>query len=140
MRKKPHGHHEMDVYAKHPLEYYQNIQVRNRSSNTRAQDIDDLIETTLQACTSYGRDIRPALVTNFIDKKARLRAAETHVPWALMGGMLVPEEKRMLYEELNSRLALGVTITDEPTDALRKNIAFNIAGCDRYWRSGIPEL
>jgi hypothetical protein len=134
IRKEKHGtedlgmigiqRRDIDVFAKHPTgNYYQNIEVKNRRDPLKQADLSSVMETTSLGTNRWKLVIKPALVTTFATGTALEAATFLDIPIAFSGGIYVPEERRLLYERLNSRLALNVKITDHPTRELHNNIS-----------------
>lgn len=138
IRKEKHGSEDLgmigiqrrdiDVFAPHPTgKYYQNIEVKNRRDPLKQADLSAVLQTTSLASTRWGFVIKPAVVTTFAAGTALKAATVLDIPIAFSGGVYVPEKRRLMYEKLNSRLALNVKITDQPTSELRRNISTYIA-------------
>jgi len=138
VRKEKHGSQDLgmvgiqrrdiDVFAKHPTgKYYQNIEVKNRRDPLKQADLSAVLQTTSLATARWNFVINPAVVSTFAAGTARKAATFLGIPIAFSGGVYVPEKRRLLYEKLNSRLALNVKITDQPTSELRRNISTYIA-------------
>lgn len=130
-RKEKHGSEgigiskrDIDVWARHPtLEYYQNIEVKNRRDTVKDNDLTTILQTTEIASSRWKLDVKPALVSTFTTTTALQTAQTIRLPIALSEGVYVPEEHLGLYEKLNSRLALNVVITDRPTPVLTERVA-----------------
>jgi hypothetical protein len=115
---------DIDVFAKHPSgNYYQNIEVKNRRDPLKDADLSAILAATTLANSLWPYTLHSAVVTTFAVKSAKDTATLLDIPIAYSGGVYVPENHRTLYEELNSRLALNVKITDHPTAELQRNIA-----------------
>ncbi len=115
---------DIDVFAKHPSEnYYQNIEVKNRRDPLKDADLSGILATTNLAISLWPYTLHPAVVTTFAVKSAKNTAKLLDIPVAYSGGVYVPEEHQALYEQLNSRLALNVKVTDTPPDELRRNLS-----------------
>ncbi len=129
-RKEKHGNedlgitkHDIDVFGKHPSgKYYQNIEVKNRRYPLGEPDVNSVLQTTRRATGRWNLDLRPAVVTRFTTETAGQLARAFDLPIALSPGEFVPTSHRELYETLNSRLDLDVTITDSPPTLLSQRI------------------
>jgi hypothetical protein len=130
IRKEKHGLEELgiakrdiDVFGKRPAgDCYQNIEVKNRRDPVHEPELTTIMTTTATASSKWNLTIKPALVATFARKTTVNTAKAIDMPVAYSGGVYVPEKHRTLYEELNRKVALNVTITDAPSDILRKNI------------------
>jgi hypothetical protein len=114
---------DIDVFAKHPNgRYHQGIEVKNRRDPLKDADLSAILTTTNLANSLWPYKLYPAVVTTFAVKSAKDTANLLDIPVAYSGGVYVPERHKILYEQLNSRLALNVKITDKPTPELVQNI------------------
>jgi len=126
LRKEKHGtaelglgHHDLDVFARHPSgDYFQYIEVKNRRAQVLSDELTNIVETTSAARSQWKLDIRPALVTPFVAPTAVAMARTSDLPIAYSEGVYAPEEHRPLYEHLNLRLALNAIISDRPSGIL----------------------
>jgi hypothetical protein len=103
-RKEKHGkiglrRMDIDVFAKHPHNYYQNIEVKNRRQQVNVNDINRLVRKTAIARKLWNLPIESALVCPFIYGIALKKAKSNNIPVAITTTIYVPEKYSTFYKE-----------------------------------------
>ncbi len=114
---------DIDVWGKHPYDYYHNIEVKNRRQPVNVNDVEDVKLTTDIALESWDLPIVSAIVCSFILKKAKQQADSYNIPCVITKNIFVPERYADFY--LEYRKALGsyyieIVNPEEPHERLQE--------------------
>jgi len=126
VRKKKHeniglGRKGIDVWGKHALDYYQNIEVKNRRQPVNLSDIQGIITKTDTAHNRWNLPIESALVCPFIYGTALEEANSANVPVAITEKILVPQKYASFYREYSQALGsyyFEIADSENPSDSL----------------------
>jgi len=134
IRKEKHGkigfrRMDIDVFAKHPDDYYQNIEVKNRRQQVNVTDINKLIRKTAIARGLWNLPIESALVCLFIYGIALKKAKSNDIPVAITTTIYVPEKYATFYKEYSRVLGshyIEVANSEDPPEHLTELIELYI--------------
>jgi len=109
IRKEKHGkigfrRMDIDVFAKHPYDYYQNIEVKNRRQQVNVKDIEVLKRKTAIARELWNLSIESAVVCPFIYETVLKKAKSDNIPVVITSTIFVPEKYATFYEEYSTAL------------------------------------
>jgi len=109
IRKEKHGkigfrRMDIDVFAKHPYDYYQNIEVKNRRQQVNVNDIEVLKRKTAIARKRWKLPIESAVVCPFIYRTALKKAESDNIPVVISSTIFVPEKYATFYDEYSTAL------------------------------------
>ena len=134
IRKEKHGkiglrRMDIDVFARHPYDYYQNIEVKNRRQQVNVTDINKLIRKTAIARELWNLPIESALVCPFIYGIALKKAKSNDIPVAITTTIYVPEKYATFYKEYSRVLGshyIEVANSEDPPEHLTELIELYI--------------
>ena len=109
IRKEKHGdigfkRMDLDVWGKHPKDYYQIIEVKNRRQPVNVSDIEEIIAKNALAQELWKLPVKSALVCAFIYRTAQKKANSANIPIVMTKKVFVPKEYEEFYKEYKSVL------------------------------------
>jgi len=84
--------YDIDVFARHPLGHYLDVQSRNMKSEIETGYICDIRKKNARVRDLWNITIQPSLVCSFIASDALRKASEINIPVVATGAVFVPDE------------------------------------------------
>ncbi len=117
------GRREIDVWGKHKLDYYHNIEVKNRRQPTDTNHVDSVESKSIIASRKWRLPVKSAIVCSFIYGSAFKEAKKRGIPVVITKKQFVPrkyEDFYMKYRNLLGSYYVEIVDSNAPPERLVK--------------------